>query len=269
MNSAVLFGREHQQIGAIAAIAEGACSVAISRGGARKKYRHRDPNEDAAAFVAGEAGIFIAVADAHEGCLASEVAIQQLAERFAPAWTQGADPTAADWKETALAVFTDLNESIVREVARSDERISCTTLSFALVRPREGRLAFAAVGDSHVFRVGKKSADDIARDAGAYTAFLGPGEQSPDALRSKIFAGTQSLEGIRAVVLATDGVSERGIGLEAPSFGVLEATRSADSSDPSARSLVTARRLVELALAAQRENASGDNVATAVAWLAD
>jgi serine/threonine protein phosphatase PrpC len=197
------------------------------------------------------------------------VAIRRLTEHFAPGWTGGDAPAATTWKATTLAVLSDLNAAICDEAAGPDPDDSRTTLAFALVLPDDDRLAFAAIGDSHVFRVGDNSADDIARDAGAYTAFLGVRDEPLDALRNKFFCGTQPLDRIRAVMLATDGISERGIGMEAPSFGVLEATRSADAAAASARSLVSARRLVELALEAQRQNRSGDNVATAVIRLAD
>jgi serine/threonine protein phosphatase PrpC len=269
MDSALLRGRDHTHLAEIAAIAEGACAVALSRGGAPKKYHHRDPNEDAVAFASGEAGSLIAVADAHDGIRASEVAIEHLMERYALEWTAGeGDLLTANWAETAVAVFADVNQAIAQAIARHGERGSCTTLAFALVRPAEDLLAFAAMGDSHVFRVCETSADDIARDAGAFAAFLGGAEESAETLRSRVFSGTQSLGPVRAVVLATDGISERGIGLEAPSQAVLESTRRAAEAEVSLQPLVTARTLVELALEAQRHNRSGDNVASAVIWLA-
>ena len=48
MRHGLLLGRDHTEIGAIAAESEGALAVALSRGGARKLYSHHDPNEDAA-----------------------------------------------------------------------------------------------------------------------------------------------------------------------------------------------------------------------------
>ena len=74
-------------IAEIATIAEGRCAIAISRGGARKTYRHKHLNEDVAAFITGDGGSLVAVADGHSGCEASETAVTTLAERHAPRWT--------------------------------------------------------------------------------------------------------------------------------------------------------------------------------------
>ena len=49
MRSALLRGREHGLLGAVDAIAEGNAAIALSRGGAAKRYAYREPNEDAAA----------------------------------------------------------------------------------------------------------------------------------------------------------------------------------------------------------------------------
>jgi len=268
MHSAVLRGRDHTRLGDIAAVAEGACALSLSRGGARKRYRYVDPNEDAVGFAVGDTGWLLAAADAHDGGRSSEAVVQHLIDRFARDWVDAAaDPTESDWQATALAVFVALNEDAVREATREGTPESRTTLSFALIRPREGRFGFGAIGDSHVFRVGDARADDVARDAGATTAFLGSPSESLATLRARCFAGCESIEAIRALVLVTDGISERGIGLEAPSHGVLEATRAAVAAAPSTRPLVAARGVAEIALAAHREHRSGDNVGAAVAWL--
>ena len=87
MRSALLRGRDHTRLGITAAVAEGRAAIALSRGGAPKSYRYRDPNEDAALFVEGEGGILLAVADGHGGCDAAETAVEKLLARFAPAWT--------------------------------------------------------------------------------------------------------------------------------------------------------------------------------------
>ena len=92
MRSALLRGRDHTRLGITAAVAEGRAAIALSRGGAPKSYRHRDPNEDAALFAEGEGGILLAVADGHGGCDAAETAVERLLARFAPAWTDAAAP---------------------------------------------------------------------------------------------------------------------------------------------------------------------------------
>jgi len=44
MRSALLRGRDYTRLGITAAVAEGRAAIAISRGGAPKSYRYRDPN---------------------------------------------------------------------------------------------------------------------------------------------------------------------------------------------------------------------------------
>ena len=66
MRKGVLRGREHTGIGQIACVAEDELALAISRGGAAKRYAYKDPNEDAAGFATGTGGRLLAVADV--GC---------------------------------------------------------------------------------------------------------------------------------------------------------------------------------------------------------
>src|SRR3972149_99852 len=82
MRSGLLHGREHTKIGAVAALAEGRCAIALSRGGYAKGYVHRDPNEDAAAFAFGAEGMLLAVADGHGGHEAAGVAVPPPPTRF-------------------------------------------------------------------------------------------------------------------------------------------------------------------------------------------
>ena len=63
MRTALLRGREHVELGAVAAVAEAGVAIALSRGGAAKRYPHSDPNEDAAGFATADAGVCAAVAD--------------------------------------------------------------------------------------------------------------------------------------------------------------------------------------------------------------
>jgi serine/threonine protein phosphatase PrpC len=268
MKPAILRGREHTNLGAVAAIAEGCCAVALSRGGARKNYAHEDPNEDAAAFSAGEGGFFVAVADGHGGYDASEIAIERLVQHHAPGWTaSAASGIDADWPAAASAALMDVNQTLVQRAARGALHSSRTTLAFALVRPGDDLLAFAAIGDSHVFRVDADGVDDLAHPPRKRLAFLGAPNELLESVREKSTANTAGLAGIRALVLVTDGISEPGIGLEAPETAVLEAAERARSAEGPIRALEVARTTVELALAAHRRNGAGDNVASAVAWL--
>jgi hypothetical protein len=71
----------------------------------------------------------------------------------------------------------------------------------------------------------------------------------------------------RALVLATDGISEAGIGLANPAAAIAACAADCERGHADLRPLGMARGLVERALEAQREQRSGDNIAAAVAWL--
>ncbi|MCH8889930.1 MAG: hypothetical protein IH827_02440, partial [Myxococcales bacterium] len=75
---AILRGSESQIIGGVSVVSEGSAAISLSQGGFKKRYSHTDPNEDAAAFALGEAGVLLAVADGHNGCNAAESAIDEL-----------------------------------------------------------------------------------------------------------------------------------------------------------------------------------------------
>lgn len=268
MKPAILPGREHSNIGEIATIAEGRCAIAISRGGARKTYRHKHLNEDVAAFITGDGGSLVAVADGHSGCEASETAVTTLAERHAPRWTaQLPDDAAADWSAAFVDALIDVNHAILRQTGDSGAMEARTTLAFALVRPAEDLLVFASLGDSHVFQVTADVAEDLALVAALHKPFMGEPGTSPESLREACCVGSRSLAGIRAVLLATDGISEYGIGFADPAGAVLQAVDGAGHATRALRALEAERSLVELTLNVQAENRAGDNVASAVIWL--
>ena len=97
--------------------------------------------------------------------------------------------------------------------------------------------------------------------------FLGFASETARSLAGKHAAGVQVLSGTRAVVLVTDGLSEKGIGVAVPELAVAEVVEAAQRDKPELRPLVAARGIVERALAEHRRHRSGDNVASAVAWL--
>ena len=268
MNPAVLRGREHTVTGAVAAIAEGRCAVAIARGGAGKTYSYTDPNEDAAAFHAGEGGVLLAVADGHGGCEASEIAIDRLIERHAWHWT-GDSATGLEslWSSQVRGALVDINQTIVRETTRRGVDSSRTTLTLALLRPGDDLFAWASMGDSHLFRVASGSAEDRALDPEVPRSFLGFAHETSDSLRDKCVVGTACLGGVVAVALVTDGLSEVGIGVADPAAAVASAIDEAAGAASDLRPLGAARGIVERAISAQRSHRSGDNIAAAVAWL--
>jgi serine/threonine protein phosphatase PrpC len=268
MRSAVLRGRDHVRLGATAAIAEGRAAIALSRGGATKSYRHRDANEDLAAFVEGEGGILLAVADGHGGCDASEAAVERLLASFAPAWTARAAPGLREaWGATAATALAQASAEILARVARGGVDTARTTLAFALLRPADDLFAYASFGDSHVFQVLADQVRELGHEDQRRSCYLGVASATPESLARTSFAGAQGLGSTRAVVLATDGLSERGIGVAAPKLTLAECVERAARLTPDLRPLEVARGVVERALDAHRRHASGDNVAIAVAWL--
>jgi hypothetical protein len=98
--------------------------------------------------------------------------------------------------------------------------------------------------------------------------FLGQDEADAAKLAAEGAIAAAPLAGTRALVLATDGLSERGIGVEEPTEAVRQAILAAESAPPARRPLEAARGLLERACAAHRAGRSGDNAACAVLWLA-
>lgn len=262
----MLRGRDHVQLGRVAALAEGAAALALSRGGADKPYAYWEPNEDCAGFAVGEGGVLVAVADAHKGCDASHIAVEGLLERFGPAWTAALRPDA-DWAELAARAAAELHGEVVRRGATGGNPESRTTLSFALVRPRDDLLAWGCIGDSHAFVVDADTAEEVTVGADRPSWFVGATQREPAEIGAKLRKGAEAIGARRALVLVTDGISERNIGVKDPAAAVAEAVRDAADAKPDLRALEAARGVVERALQAHRAQRAGDNVAVAVVWL--
>lgn len=267
MRSALLRGREHQHLGAVDSIAEGPVAIAISRGGAAKIYSHTDPNEDAATFALGSGAVLLAVADGHRGFEASEVLLDHLVTHPGPHWTEPEGISAETWARHALATLSDANAEILRESLQSESGTSRTTLALALVLPDEPRLLYAAVGDSHLFLVRPGKTVDLAHLASVPPHFLGSGEETAESLSRRCHVGVEAVADASAIVLATDGLSERGLGVEDPHAAVAAAVERGAKARPALRARETARLVVEFSNEAHRQNRSGDNVAAAVLWL--
>ena len=267
MRTALLCGREHTALGGVSAIAEGPAAIAISRGGAPKTYAHRDPNEDAAAFATSPQGTAIAVADGHAGHRASEVALERLLETHAERWLQGeANALKQGWQDDAADVLLDLNNAVLASAGRGGGQSTRTTLAVAVARPGEDLLAFFSMGDSHIFEVCAGGVTELGAAGEARVAFLGHPTDDRSRLRNKYRAGVAALGNRRALVLATDGISEPGIGLADPAAVIAACAAECERKQPDLRPLGIARDLVERALEAQRDQRAGDNVATAATW---
>jgi serine/threonine protein phosphatase PrpC len=266
---ALLRGRDHLELGVVDAVGEGCGALAITLGGAPKRYPHVDPNEDAALLVLGPAGVLAAVADGHHGFEAAEVALEYLATHPGPHWVEPGTVREATWRRQAAAVLEDANRAIRAERAEQ-EAGARTTLAFALVLPGQGTILHAAVGDSHLYRVAADgTVADLAAAGDRKPFFLGQGAADAASLAAQGSIGAAPLAGARALVLATDGLTQPGIGVDDPERAVREAIDASASASPALRPLAAARCLVERACAAHRAGRSGDNAACAVVWLGE
>jgi serine/threonine protein phosphatase PrpC len=273
MRSALLRGRDHHDLGAIAAIGEGRVAIALSLGGAPKRYRHTEPNEDATIFAVGDGGMLVAVADGHHGCRAAELALEWILRDRAPAWT-ASDPALSSpeaWEGAAFEAMLEVNRAILAAAGDPGPGPGSTTLSLALVRPGDDLALCLAIGDSHVFRVDSEGAREIGWNSlgRARCYFLGDRAETPETLRDESIVLRERLGGTRALVLATDGLSEHGIGVANPALAVESCMAAASEAPPDRRSYDISKRVLATALDAQRRNRSGDNAAAAVVWLAD
>ena len=269
MRTGLLRGRDHTLIGSIATLAERRVAIALSRGGAEKTYGHRDPNEDACCFAYTEHAWLAAVADGHWGHRGAELALERLLERHAPRWTSPSAIALADrWFLEAPEVVSDLNRVLLAAGAESDTA-GRTTLALALVRPRDGWWAALLMGDSHLFLADGASASEPYAAQGDDVLFVGDARLDRPAIERGLRCGFQPIAPQSAIVLATDGLSETGIGVAKPSLAVAESTAAARASDGDLRPLAAARGLAERALEAQRRNRAGDNVGTACIWLGE
>lgn len=272
MRQAVLRGRDHLNLGEIGAVSEGAVAIALSKGGAAKTYQHVDPNEDAVAFALGEAGVFVAVADGHHGAEGAEIALAYLLAEYAPSWT-ASDCELHDeeaWQQAIWQALLETNNEILKDAARRTVPPPGTTLSIALTRPSDGHWIHAATGDSPLFELGQRGelVDlGFAALSSDRPRYLGRQTETLESIREKCAVGVRPLGELRAIVLATDGLSETGIGLADPGSAVVEIAAEASTRSADLRPLETARGVVEAALASHRENRAGDNAAAGVVWL--
>jgi hypothetical protein len=96
-------------------------------------------------------------------------------------------------------------------------------------------------------------------------AHVDPNEDAALLARARI--GTAPLKETRALLVVTDGLTERGMGVDDPEGAVREAVAAAACAPAARRPLVAARGLLERAVASHRRRNAGDNTACAVVWL--
>jgi serine/threonine protein phosphatase PrpC len=274
MQTAFLRGRDHHYVGGLELTGLGPAAVALSRGGARKTYSYTDPNEDCVAFALGDGGQLIIAADGHHGELGSEAAVATILDEFAGAWTATEAPVAGEeaWRALGVDALLRANRAILEVAGRNQLPPAPTTFVLALVRPKEDLLLSLSAGDSHVFAVDQSAAVELGGRIPdlKFTPFLGYEEVRREWIGEFAVIGTRSLASLRAVVLATDGLSEPGIGVADPPNAVYDAVERVDSYEASDRKAVeTCRGVVETALRAHRSQKAGDNMGCSVIWLGD
>lgn len=260
-----LHGAGFAEIGEVGAIAEGPAAIALSRGGAKKTYSHTDPNEDSVGFAYSTWGLLAVVADGHHGCGGAEAAVERVLTHHAPRWIDsGALALESRFVDEAPDVLHDINLAMVRAAGPGREDPPGTTLSVALARPRDGFLACLSIGDSHVFVLKGHDAQEWLPARGR-SLFLGHPSHDTTRLGKALRAEVCLIDGIRGLALATDGLSEQGIGVASPPAAVREALASTRADDRAPLDLV--HGIVDRALTAHRNNNAGDNAgAAALLW---
>jgi hypothetical protein len=272
MQSAFLRGRDHQQVGRLELEGLGPVAIALSRGGASKTYSYTDPNEDCVAFALGDGGQLLIAADGHHGELGSEAAVQVLLESFGHDWTAASPPVEGEeaWRQQGVEALLAGNRAILEIAGRNQLPPAPTTFVVALLRPAEDLLLHLSVGDSHVFAVDHRAAVDLGghQEGAKFTPFLGYEEARREAIEQYSVIGVRALSDLQAVVLATDGLSEPGIGLPDPPRAVhATVAQVALDSPPDRRAVDACRGVVEVAMRAHRQQKAGDNMGCAVAWV--
>jgi hypothetical protein len=101
-----------------------------------------------------------------------------------------------------------------------------------------------------------------------FTPFLGYEEARPEILEQYAKIGIRGLADLSAVVLATDGLSEPGIGVADPARAVhATASRIALDAPADRRAVDTCRGITEVAMQSHRDQKAGDNMGCAVVWI--
>ncbi|MGH3114524.1 MAG: PP2C family protein-serine/threonine phosphatase [Gaiellaceae bacterium] len=256
---AVLWGREHAQLGevAIQAVSDDvACG--LTRGQRRKAYPYVEPNEDTVAALVGSQATLLAVADGHNGFEAAEAAMRTVLDRL------GGELPPADLADGDLVdLFFEASEAICAETAvlappRAGSR---TTLALALISPGwisrgdARRLQWASIGDSAVFVVTALAGWELSDPR---QEFVGRPISRAE-LAARLQRGSLAVPADAWVVVVSDGFTNF-VGPEVADrvlFGLIGHA----SRDGGTVASVVVRAIIDCANA----NGAGDNVAVAVA----
>jgi serine/threonine protein phosphatase PrpC len=224
------------------------------------------------AFASGPGGQLVIAADGHHGELGSEAAVRSILETVAESWTASESPVAQrdEWRKQGIDALMGANRAILQVAGTTQLPPAPTTFVLALVRPQEDLLLHLSVGDSHVFAVDQSGAIELGgRDPNwKFTPFLGYEEARAEMFEKYALMGDRSLEDLRAIVLATDGLSEPGIGVEDPAQSVFGVVSDVEVDAPADRRATDAcRTIAETAMRAHRRQKAGDNMGCSVIWL--
>jgi serine/threonine protein phosphatase PrpC len=146
---AVLWGREHTELGPVATTSLGAgVGLALTRGLHQKAYSYTDPNEDVVAACRDGSRLWLVVADAHYGHEASHDAVAAVLDAV-----EAIPAGAAVDGEALVELFAGAQDAIVRRAEAPGPRNldSRTALIVAVIEA--GTLAWAAMGDCALYLV--------------------------------------------------------------------------------------------------------------------
>ncbi|CAN5768222.1 hypothetical protein BH23ACT10_BH23ACT10_15620 [soil metagenome] len=240
-----LFGRDHEQPGAVATavVANSAVALGLARGWRPKPYTYVDPNEDVVAGVVGARAHLLVVADGHNGRQASHDAVAAVVDLL------GHDPRPADLgDDEVIDVVVEIGRRIGGQ-ARGRGPRSRTTLVVAL--RTSTHLQWFGVGDSALLIV-----DDEHNGRALPTTTRWFLADDPDraTVRRTLARGNVSLPAPAWVTLATDGYTDY-----LPAGG--------PASDAAAQAIAgagTPGRAVDALLEQARRGGAGDNVGVTV-----
>jgi hypothetical protein len=162
------------------------------------------------------------------------------------------------------------NRAILEIAGRNQLPPAPTTFVLALLRPADDVFLHLSVGDSHIFAIDRGEAIELGgrNPDWKFTPFLGYEEARRELIEEYSIIGFRRLQNLRAVVLATDGLSEPGIGITDPSGAVYSTVAHVELDEPADRRAVEiCRGVVEIALRAHRHQKAGDNMGCSVVWV--
>ena len=244
----MLRGADHSGLGEYAVTSIGSNLGACISAGARPKRRGADTrNEDAVAIAEGARARFVAVADAHFGCVASEIALDHVLAAV-ESWLLR-DPPSEDM---LAELFFDAGVAVRRETTRPGTAWPESRTTLALAMLSNDTVTWAALGDSYVFI---SSEDGCARVDRPRSAYLGQ-QFNLFEVAATISTGSLARSAADAIVVATDGLGD---GLDDPDLDLPSIVRGA--FDTPGEAAGAAERLVAGAL----ERRAADAVTVAVA----